>query len=420
MPDPKKDLDFTFNPKPIVDGFKKIADTSMRTFKGIIAKVGLLVAAFRGLKGVMNSIPEIGKALGIAKDVFLKNLLWPLRQAVMPLLQKLLNWVRDNRGMFVKWGFILKNIFNVVAKAVKFFWDILKGVGTYLFGILNRILGINTKTMEEFINLMTFKLAVGFELLKKIMGPIGEALKPLVNFVAQIAGAAFQGVINFFSDLFTKGTVINSMFSSIYETVKMVVEFIAKTGMAFFKGFLSNIQAIGEPLARIFETVKNIVAKFIGGKETLQGWEKIFKFIGEVLSGTIAIALDLVATTLEAIQKIIEFFQAPDLGERIMKRLEKFPEFIMTGKMPAEKKPVSKSHDAFISKDGKLFPIDSDDNVIATKGGGVGGRSVIFDFSHMTVNLASGSQDEAKRAADDIVGRIRTQLNLELSRTGGL
>ena len=128
----KEDVDFTYNTSGFTNGIQQIAagiaNVTKRTVnmaksvsKGVInaaAKIGLLKLAFHGVQAAIKKMPEIGKAFGIAKDIIMKNFLFPIRKAIFPLLQKFLDWVRDNRAMFVKWGQTLVTIFTVVSKAV--------------------------------------------------------------------------------------------------------------------------------------------------------------------------------------------------------------------------------------------------------------------------------------------------------------
>jgi len=79
-----------------------------------------------GISKLMSNIPEIGQTFKIAGDVITRNFLWPLRQQLMPYLQKFLNWVRDHRAMFVRWGAVLVNVFQVVVQGVKSAINILK------------------------------------------------------------------------------------------------------------------------------------------------------------------------------------------------------------------------------------------------------------------------------------------------------
>lgn len=119
---PATDVAFTFNPDPVLgavkridDGFSKMAkgfgDSSAKMSNAVTAGilkagavVGALVGTFKGLGNVLKRMPEIGQVFGVAKDIFFKNFLFPIRKELLPLLQQLLDWVRDNRAMFVRWA----------------------------------------------------------------------------------------------------------------------------------------------------------------------------------------------------------------------------------------------------------------------------------------------------------------------------
>ena len=96
----------TGNIKEKITGLKKSSQSMASTFigglKSMAIRAGLVALAFKSIQGILNSMPEIGKTFGIAKDIFMKNLLWPLRKFILPYLQRLLDWVRTHRLMFVK------------------------------------------------------------------------------------------------------------------------------------------------------------------------------------------------------------------------------------------------------------------------------------------------------------------------------
>jgi phage-related protein len=403
---PSPDLNFTFDPSPIINGFKKIAETSMHTFEMMKGGIFRVVGTLQSLAG---NFPEIGQAVGIMKDVFMKNLLWPLRQAIMPILQKLMNWVRDNRGMFVRWGMIIKNVFTVATNIFKTFWEVLKGVGSFLFNILNKILGTNTKNLEEMINLLTFKLAVGFELLKKVIGPIGEALKPLLDFITQIAGTAFSAVIKFFNDLFTRGTALNGIFSGIVDMLSRGINFVKEVGGSFFKGFFEKIQGIGEPIRKIVEAFQNIQRMIFGSDEKLKGWKALFEGIGKILSETIVFIFEDIAKTLNAIiDAINRFFDFWDKQKNIEKN-----ESIVQNNMDiaAGKKKVV---------NGKL--VDVEQPALPKILGGTGipsteNKNNTMNFGDINIIVPPGVPVD-KATADGVKTQLRLTLNEEETREG--
>ncbi len=173
---PGTDVAFTFDPQPILKGVDKIQNKmsgmasgfakgasrmSKSISKGIMSaalKIGTLFLAFKGVQGILRKMPEVGQAFGIAKDIFLKNLLWPLRKEIMPLLQKMLNWVRDHRTLFIKWGQTLASIFKTVVVVVKEFIKILRRMWTSMSGVIKSIFGDSITSLEELINVMLFKI----------------------------------------------------------------------------------------------------------------------------------------------------------------------------------------------------------------------------------------------------------------------
>ena len=111
------------------EALKKMDETSEKSKSSIfggVLKANLYTEAIKKILSILFSgftafynkfkefVPEFTKTFSVASDIFFKNLFWPLRQYLLPYLQKLLDWVRDNRKMFIAWGGVLVNVFNGV------------------------------------------------------------------------------------------------------------------------------------------------------------------------------------------------------------------------------------------------------------------------------------------------------------------
>ena len=127
--------------------------------KGIMsatAKIGLLV---KGFKSVMKNMPEIGQAFKIAGDIMSKEFFFPIRQQIMPYLQKMLDWVRDHRTLFAKWGQAVADVLKIVIDVGKTLWNTLKDVVEILTNSLQKGLGTSFKSLDEFISVLQVKIA---------------------------------------------------------------------------------------------------------------------------------------------------------------------------------------------------------------------------------------------------------------------
>ena len=272
-----EDLSFTFNTDVFKRGIAEVTKgmDSMQTsattvakgiskgFNAVIGKLAIIKGAFVAIKGALNNMPEIGQAFGIAKDIFVKNLLFPLRKQIMPLLQRMLDWVRDSRTMFIKWGQTLANIFRAVTSAFKtlieFTRQTIKNVST----LVGNLFGDTIGSFDNLLNILSFKLAVAFEFLKLIAKPLREAIEPIIKLLT---------------------TVIT----------------------AFTGGFLEGIAGIEGPLKRIFESMSGIVDALFTGEGPLKFWKDVFEGLGFVIGTTIRLAFEGIAIVLETIETVIQ------------------------------------------------------------------------------------------------------------------
>jgi phage-related protein len=364
---PAEDVAFTFNPRPIVDGVKQIegkmsqmvkgfANTTKKMTKsvsrGIVRAVRFIGTMFLAVKGVgklIKEMPEIGQAFGIAKDIIFKNLLWPLRKEIMPLLQKMLDWVRDHRAMFVKWGQAIANIFRVVVLFVNRFIDTVKQMMNALGSIFKGIFGDQIRTVSDFINIMLFKIASMVEFIGLLIEPIFDFFKrflsevgpPLLDLARVLVEGLFSSALSLLEGIMTglgdievplgnivrditkfvdglfkaneHGDSIQSVFRSIGELLGKAVDFIAEIVESFTASFLPAIQDIMTPIQRIVDAFDRIFTAIFGGSKQLKAWKDIFSFLGGVVGEGVMFIFEGIASALElaatSIEKIVEGIQ---------------------------------------------------------------------------------------------------------------
>jgi hypothetical protein len=183
-------------------GQEKIAKQQTGNIKeavfGALAKFAFIGIAIKGAIGALRQfigeIPEIGKTFEIAKGIIMKNLLWPLRQELIPILQKFLNWVRDHRTMFVQWGVVIRNIFVTIKTFLTMVWDFAKNFAKGLI----KSLGI--KDFTEMINMALLKITAVFIFLDDLLSPFfksfGAGVGEVIKFVKELADAFVKGFGN--------------------------------------------------------------------------------------------------------------------------------------------------------------------------------------------------------------------------------
>lgn len=416
---------FTFDINPFLKGLKKVsegmsalqknaADMAKSVSSGMMnaaAKIGLLGVGFSLVKKAINAMPEIGKTFGIAQEIISKNFLYPLRQAIFPLLQKFLNWVRDNRAMFVKWGTAVANIFRMVVSGVKQIIEFGSKMANAFKDFINKTFGLQIKSFEDFINVLTFKIAVLAQFFSEVIGGLFKPNKDSNSLLTVI-----KGIVTLFSK---------------------IINFIKEIGGSFLEGFMPHLKEMATPLQRIVDAVTKIFDKLFGGSKQLEIWKGFFQWLGDWTGGAFMETLNLIAGLLEAIADSIEFIM--DIPDKIKEALEKekHAQAVILEKKNGQyynandvwagtqfgtpiNVPNQKVKDAIITKNGQVIQTDPNDNLYAFKGNPAGGKNIKVDinFPGMQLVIQQATQEEANRFSDVIVNTFRSRLTWELERAG--
>lgn len=385
--------------KKVVSFFSKVKNKSQDMTKAVTSglqkfaiRASLVGLALKGIRGILSNMPEIGKAFGIAKDVFFRNLLFPLRQAVFPLLQRLLDWVRDNRVQFVKWGMTLANIFRVVVKSVKSLVQVGRSLIIAFKGFFERIFGVTVRNMQDLFNVFSFRLSVIITFVTNLIETVLRKIEPTLNIIGDIISTVIDGVVKL-----TKG---------------------------FVKGFseINKQFPIMEDLNDLFKSFLDLL------KQILPVLEPLGEIIGQVFGSTLVLAFRTLESTLVSISGLISLIKGELTGEEFLERVKTTG----IGKFFTGGEQEEKVNDAIITKDGKIIRTSPQDTLIATKqpesilgspattatGKAVTVGNITVDFSGMQIILKSGSQEEARGVGETIVQTIAEQLNTELERIG--
>jgi hypothetical protein len=440
MPEGRDDIEFGFNPEPFVNGFKKMNESMAHTEKNTenlvkkisqgmmsaVMKVGAVAGGFLGLKAIMGKIPEIGMVFKQAGDIFFKNLLWPLRKELMPLLQGILNWVRDNRGQFVVWGQTIANIFRVIMVVGKEIFEVAKAIGKTFLGFINNVFGSQIKSFDELLNVLTFKFALVAEfiggILTKILG--NPFFKDIISFLGNLVGM----IAGIGTDII--GPIVDGIMSSGLKNADAPIKSI----MAAVEGLMKTIKAFtGTPevqgffklLGNVFgDSVQFVLLNFASALEALTDAIQWLIFgiqaLIEVAKGTPWDQIGKMATDLASAQgarwsNIGKGYQS--LGKDVMNQLA--PITGIGGKegratpKPGEYIPY-KVQDALITKDGKVIKFDPADNIMASKGNGA---HVSIGDIHITVTEGNARQ-AGVNFANGVYDQIRRQLNHEFVGIG--
>lgn len=202
-----------------------------------IAKFELLKQAF---KRVIAEIPEFGTTFKMASDIILKQLLWPLRMQLIPMLQRVMNWVRDNRVVFLRLGTVIANVFRTAMGIMKNFFGVLQS----LFEGMNRTLGemLNFENITEALNVALFKISLLFAFLEAKTRPYAELLGEIFGQIIISVKSFAKGFVDTFIN------VAESM--NIWDDLKLVLE---------------GIRDILEYLSPAFEKLGQIIGTIVAG-----------------------------------------------------------------------------------------------------------------------------------------------------------
>ena len=181
------------------EAMTKSFKSSAMTIDQLMGKVKMLAAGYVGLKAIMAGIPELGKTFEIMGDILKRNFLWPLRKELMPYLQKLVDWARDNRTMFVRAGVVLVNIFRAVVQVVKALLNALKPVFDAIEGVVHRMMG-GAKSFDEFMNILVFRLAVLAIFIVEMLKPVFTAFGSYIKLLSETVASFIEGFTDAFGD----------------------------------------------------------------------------------------------------------------------------------------------------------------------------------------------------------------------------
>jgi len=354
--------------KGLTEGTKAVSSGVFSALTKFALLGGAIIGAFSLAKGVLTKfVPEIGVTLGIAKDIFFRNLLFPLRKFLLPILNKILDWTRRNRAAFVKWGAVLVNIFKVVIAGAKLVFNIVKGLFTAVVDSITAVFGKTTNTITEIINVVIFKLATLFAFLEVLLAPAFKAITEVFTGIVTAVKTFASAFIDSFTNVFKKIGGGMDLFGDFGEIVDELLEILDLLAPAF--------KLIGTILGGVFATV---LAVAINQLKTLVGLVK---------------NIILLATGKIKFSKLLS-----DVGEGLKESKRR----LVTGvsatvsEVKEQFKGDKNVNDALITKDGKVIKFNPNDNIIATQGpvgGGVG--DVTITFGNTIVQVTEGNAEAA-------------------------
>lgn len=266
-----------------VEQTSKSSEVSISNFKdnassmvsALSKKVLGLGAAFLGIKKALTYLPEIGRAFKHAGDIAMRSLMWPLRKVLIPMLQKLIDWARDHRVMFVKWGVAIANAFKTVVAIVKNVINLAKTFVNSFITEFEAVFGKVTKSMTDIANILMFKIAAVAQFIMISLEPVFKFLGKSVARSAELWGNFFEGLVNGFGEI---GSIFED-FGNSFSRILKLLGLMNDTGGALVKTFKTLGLIIGGALrlavlsvAQIVDTLITSFEKLILVAKTFSAW----------------------------------------------------------------------------------------------------------------------------------------------------
>lgn len=339
---------------------KKTSKNMLNDFKKFAIIGGIIAGSVALIKKALKQIPEIGLTFKAVGRIVTKNLLWPLRKELIPILQRVLDWTRNNRAMFLRWGGVILNVF----KAVKtLFGAVLNIVSTLINAFKNSmrdLVNFAGVDITNVINILVFKLVALFLILEAKLEPIFEFIGRGIGEISTILGEFLKelGEIGVLREFYTLlqgiAQVIGRSLVLGFESLKVSLELVTSLLSGFFQG-LMNVTGLGKEFddligrfKELFDEVTKLV-NIVGEK-----LEPVFDKLGKAIGFLVGSALKFLLETVEDIAGGLEW---------IVNMANK----LITGNASTTTMGPLTVDDAIIKPNGQVIKTNPEDTLVALK-----------------------------------------------------
>lgn len=400
--------------------------------KGIMsatAKIGLLV---KGFKSMMKNMPEIGQAFKIAGDIANKEFFFPIRQQIMPYLQKMLDWTRDHRALFAKWGQAVADVLKTIIDVGKTLWNTLKDVVKILTDSLQKGLGTSFKSLDEFISVLQVKIAFMTLLIGDVIKEMVEKISPTFEYIVEKGSEILRFFASLASSWFTlnsNGDSLVTVLDKVYQVFDKITHVVGDSLTGFFEGLIPPLKNLMTPLDNIADSFLRLLNIF--GEDDNSGLRTIFKWLGNFVGNALVIAFEELAWAIDTVvvgiqtlaqsgKLLIDLFSGnwSKLGEDWKAIKDIFKGYgertSATGQRQVDAfKGMVSINDGIITKDGKVVRINPEDNVYAFKGTPMGGvtapMNMVFNVTVTEGNAQAVGQQLGYSIHKSFVDRLKEQ-----------
>lgn len=385
--------------------------------KGIMfatAKIGLLV---KGFKSVMKNMPEIGQAFKIAGDIMSKEFFFPIRQQIMPYLQRMLDWVRDHRALFAKWGQAVADVLKTVIDVGKTLYNTFKDVVEILTNSLQKGLGTSFKSLDEFVSVLQVKIAFVTLLIGNAVKAMVEKIAPTFEYIVEKGSE----ILKFFASLVSSWLTLNgngdsliTVLDKVYQVFDKIVHIIGDSLAGFFEGLIPPLKNLMTPIDNITDSFLRLLNIF--GEDDNSGLKTVFKWLGSFVGNALVIAFEELAWAIDTVvvgiqtlaqsgKLLTDLFSGnwSKLGEDWKATKDIFKGYgertSATGQRQVDAfKGMFSIDDGIITKKGQIIKLNPDDNIYAFKN--ANGIKQILDNNTPKNNFGSHNTEQIFNASN--------------------
>lgn len=224
---------------------KSASKSGMLAMGAAVALGNIMTQGFNKLMGKMGSaIPALGQTLDQAGTVIFNNLFKPLSDILMPLLQKLMNWVRDNRTGFVQLGSVISSAFKLLFSVVSTVFGIIKRIAEKFFSAVTGGAKASFKGVADFFNMLLLKISFIIQFVLMLVEPVIDMIADLFIWLGKnVIGPFFSGFIDGMMEMFGPIDSLTDAFGEVWEALKTIGSWFSGEGsiIADFFKFIGKI-----------------------------------------------------------------------------------------------------------------------------------------------------------------------------------
>ena len=304
----------------------------------------------------------------------------------MPYLQKMLDWVRDHRALFAKWGQAVADVLKTVINVGKTLWNTLKDVAEILTNSLQKGLGTSFKSLDEFISVLQVKIAFVTLLIGDVIKEMFNKISPTFEYVVEKGSE----ILNFFTSLASSWLSLNdngdSLFTvldKVYQVFDKIIHIVGDSLAGFFEGLIPPLKNLMTPLDNVADSFLRLLNIF--GEDDNSGLKAVFKWLGNFAGNSLVIAFEELAWAIDTIvtgiqtlaqsgKLLADVFSGnwSKLGEDWESMKGIFGDYgkrtSATGQRQIDAfKGMFSIDDGIITKKGQIIKLNPDDNIYAFK-----------------------------------------------------